>query len=96
MAKIKIRLTIQEIVQDFETLVRYDERLGIYLDHRKVDNEMTDKFNGDMIAMVEKYIPNYLKMVPEEYFSEVSAFGKALMLYKMLYENFLEIFAKLV
>ena len=96
MAKIKVTLTIQEIVDDFEKLVRYDERLDTHFDFEKGNRKLIEEFHQDMLSMIAKYIPNYETHVPAEYFSEMSTYSKALMLYKMLYENFKEIFAKLV
>ena len=96
MSKKRIKLTIQEIIEDFESLVRYDERLDVNFDFGKADQAMVRKFYADMVTMTRKYIPNYEAKVDPEYFSEPSSYERGLMLYKMLYENFREIFCSLI
>ena len=97
MGKIKIKLTIQEIIADFESLVRHDERLDVLFDFSKADEDTIESFHDEVHEMAGKYIPNYLEHVPEEYFCESSsAYDRALILYGMLYENFKEIFSQLV
>jgi hypothetical protein len=97
MSQVTIQLSIQEMVKDFEELNRYDERLGVLFDlQRATDSEINDFFSY-MIFLAKKYIPNFEKHVNEKYFSDSSSkYDKALMLYEMLYENFKEIFYKLV
>lgn len=93
----KIQLSIQEIVDDFEKLVRYDERLGVYFENQKASDEDIKKFHQDLEEIALKYIPNYKEKMSEEYFSnDFSDYEKALELFKMLYENFREIFYKLI
>lgn len=96
MSKKKIKLTIQEIVCDFESLLRHDERLVVHFDLEKADEDMIARFHDEMKAMAEKYIPNYEEQISEDYFTEKSDYGRALILYGMLYENFKEIFNKLI
>jgi hypothetical protein len=97
MSEKPIKLTIQEIVKDFETLVRYDEYLDLKFDLKKANDKDIEKFYSEMLRITEKYIPTYEKFLPEEYHMDKStAYDKALILYKMLYENFLEIFSGLV
>ena len=97
MADFKITLSIQEIVADFESLARHDERLDVLFDLKDADDSAIDRFHEDMQAMISKYIPNYLEKVPEEYFSDDSpTYDRALMLYSILYGNFKEIFYQLI
>lgn len=92
-----IELSIQEIVADFEQLVRYDERFDVLFDNETATDEDIGQLHVNLEKMISKYIPNYKERVPSEYFSdEVSTYEKSLMLYKPLYENFKEIFYKLV
>lgn len=49
-------------MDDFERLVRYDEHLGVLFDNEKAGNEEIEKFYNFMVALVEKYIPNYEKL----------------------------------
>ena len=93
----KIQLSIQEIVCDFEKIVRYHERLDVQFDFEKADDKEISRFNSEMVAMAEKYIPNYKKHVSEEYFKDYTpTFDRALELYGMLYENLKEIFYQLI
>ena len=93
----KINLTIQEIVRDYESLIRYDERLSSYFDVEKAGDEDIDLYYRRMLQLIEKYLPTYEKNIDEEYFSnKTSTYEKALMLYAALYENFREIFYQLV
>ena len=97
MGEKKIKLTIQEIVTDFERLIRHDESLVAHFDFEKADESKIAKFHDEMVAMSEKYIPNYERHLGGEYFSgELSTYEKALELYSMLYENFREIFYQLI
>ncbi len=97
MSDVKIQLSIQEMVKDFEELNRYDERLGVLFDlERATDAEINDFFNY-MLFLTNKYIPTYEKHVDKKFFStSTGKYERALMLYQMLYENFQEIFFQLV
>ena len=93
----KIKLTIQEIVDDFEQLVRYDERLDVFFDNKMATDEDIDELHNNLEMMISKYLPNYKEKVSSEYFSDnISSYEKALILYKPLYENFKEIFYQLI
>lgn len=91
----KIQLTINEIVSDFEKINRYDERLGVLFSLEKCDEDEIHKFFNFTEKMIEKYIPNYPKHLSEDY-ENGDEYQKALILYGMLYENFREIFGKLI
>lgn len=93
----KINLTIQEIVGDFEKLVRYDERLDSLFDNELANEGHIEKFHQDLVELIEKYLPSYKDKINKRYFSDdVSTYEKAIILYKPLYENFKEIFYQLV
>ena len=94
MSEKPIKLTIQEIVRDFETLVRYDERLDLKFDLKKANDKDIEKFYSEMLRITEKYIPNYQNHIDGSV-DEVN-YDNALKLYEMLYENFKEIFYKLI
>ena len=95
MAK-KIKLTIEEIVKDFEALIRHDERLNTILDMKKFSEEDIEDFHLEMIALMEKYLPTYREKVSREYFSEdATTLNKAMILYDDLHENFRHIFCQL-
>ena len=94
---LKIRLDIREIVEDFEKLVRYDERLDALFDNNNATDEDIDELHENLVEMIEKYLPTYRDKIPKEYYSDdVSTYEKALILYKPLYENFKEIFYHLI
>lgn len=89
-----IKLSIQEIVNDFEKLVRFDERLDVLFDCKKANSNKIEEFYDFVLEMVEKYIPNYENHVDGNV-HEVN-YENALKLYGMLYENFKEILYQLV
>ena len=92
-----IKLTIQEIVCDFERMIRHHERLDVHFDFEKADENEIDEFHAEMLGLMEKYLPSYEKHVPEEYLMDgTPTFDKALILYGELYRNFKEIFFQLV
>ena len=66
----KIRLSIQEIVEDFEKLVRCDEKLGVMFDFEEAEDEDIEKFFKNMEQLAEKYLPTYRDKISKEYFSE--------------------------
>ncbi len=89
-----VKLSIQEVINDFEELVRYDERLGVYFDFKKAgDNDISD-FSQRMEELSRKYLPN----TTDNYLAEAGddEYERGLALYKILYDNFREIFCKLV
>lgn len=87
-----IKLTIQEIVNDFEKLLRLDEELNMKLDFNECGEEDIGGFYDGVVEIAAKYIPNYMDHMPETY----TRYDFALELYKMVYGNFREIFFKLV
>lgn len=89
-----VRLTMHEILIDFEKLVRSEEHLSVLIDLEKASNEDIDKFYNDLFEMTKKYVPNYRKFFSEDI--EKSNYENALKLFKMLYENFTEISDKLL
>lgn len=88
-----ITLSIQEVVDDFEKIVRYDEQLDVLFDNKKADNKKIEEFYNVILEMTKKYIPTYKKHVGNV--DEIN-YDNALKLYEMIYENFKEIFYKLV
>ena len=93
----KIKLTIQEIVCDFEKMIRHHERLDVHCDFEKADEDEISQFHDEMLGLMEKYLPSYERHVPKEYLmDETPLFDKALILYGELYNNFREMFYQLV
>lgn len=92
-----IKLTIQEIVLDYEQMIRCEEHITTLEDIDQLSDDDLNDFKNDMQKMIEKYIPNYKRFVPVTYFSdETSDKSKAGILSDMLQENFREIFYQLV
>ena len=92
-----IKLTIQEMVLDFEQIIRTEEHINTLQDIDRLDNEDSKEFKDDMEVMVKKYIPNYKRHVPVHFFQkETSDLMKAEILSSMLRENFREMFYQLV
>lgn len=97
MSKNHIRLSIQEIVEDFENMVRIDERIGLLGELGKLEISDCSDYHKEMESIAEKYMPKYSELVSSDYFSDdASSLAKGSMLYDMLHENFREIFYKLV
>lgn len=89
-----IRLSIQEIICDFEKLVRYDEKLGVYFDFKRARDEDISDFYRKIEELGCKYLPK----IYEEFLAEGgdNKYDSALALYKVLYANFVEMFTQLV
>lgn len=92
-----IQLSIQEIVTDFESMLRHHERLDTLFDFEKAETSQIDEFHAHMLSLVEKYLPTYREHVSEEYMMrDTPKFDRALELYGMLYENYQNILYQLV
>lgn len=88
-----IRLSIQEVVSDFESLLRMDATLSTHFDLEMSTEKDIDKYNSELRKLLNKYIPNnrtHLKC------DDLTSFDVSLEMYGMLYENFKEIFYNLV
>lgn len=93
----EIQLSIQEIVLDYEALVRFEERIITLEEIDRLDEEDSEEFLEDIERMAAKYIPNYLEILPDRFYSPNSSTKqKAMILSNMLQKNFKEIFYKLV
>jgi hypothetical protein len=93
----KIRVSIQEIVCDFERMIRHHERLDVLFDLERAEKSDIDEFYGHMARLARKYLPNYMEHVSDEYLmNDTPAFDKALELYGILYENYQQMFYQLV
>lgn len=88
-----IKLSIQEIIRDFEELVRYDERLDVHFDFKKAKDEDILAFSKRMEELTMKYLPDSMDMLVKDVADD---YERGLILYRTLHENFVEIFQKLV
>ena len=92
-----IKLTIQEIIADYEMMIRHHEHLDTQFDFEMAEDRDIERFHEEMVKLIEKYLPTYEKHISERYFLEnADTFEKALMLYEELYENFRQMFYQLV
>lgn len=87
----KIQLSIQEIIQDFENIIRYDERLQ-FLKEMNIKEEDEKEFITFLQQLGKKYIPNY-----KEYMQDTTNTQEnIIILNNMLYKNFKEIIYGLI
>ena len=92
-----ITVSIQEIVHEFEELVRFEERRITLDEIDMLDESDCEEFLNETEQIAQKYIPNYLEILPDDYYSPRSDLkDKAMIISEMLQDNFREIFFKLV
>ena len=92
-----IRLSIQEIVVDYEIMTREDERITMLEEMGRLNDDDGVNYKNEMERIAVKYIPNYMEHVPSEYSSsETSSKEKGTILYNILEKNFKEIFYGLI
>ncbi len=92
-----ITVSIQEIVHEFEELVRFEERIITLDEIDMLDESDCEEFLKETEHIAQKYIPNYLEILPDDYYSPRSdSKDKAMIISEMLQDNFREIFFKLV
>lgn len=86
-----IKLSIQEVINDFEIIIREHERIMCKYELDRYDsNQDENDFKHEMKTMCNKYIPNYKN------FTHKSIENEGEMLFNMLYKNFKEILYELV
>ena len=90
-----IKLSIQEIINDFENLISDEVRIGTKEDISFVDDYEYEEYYQANEDLCKKYIPNYLELVGPRYHNEETQ-EKGYILYNMLYKNFKEILYNLV
>lgn len=91
----KIKLSIQEIVNDYEICLREDERIKLFEEMEMLKEEDTDKSIITYENMCEKYIPNYKDKTPSNYNNKTS-YQKHIVLNTLLENNFREMIYNLV
>ena len=92
-----IKLSIQQIVFDFESLIRAQEKVNTLKMTGQLKNSDCIEYKNSMVDMAERYLPNYRKHIPSRFFSdETDELEKAGILATVLYENFKEIFYQLI
>lgn len=90
-----IRLSIQEIVNDFEKITREDERMEMLATYEIIETDDYLNFYNIMKELCKKYIPNYKHLVPTTYETQ-DKIEKGITLYNILCKNFKEMFFKLI
>ena len=92
-----IKLTIQEIVNDFESIIRFEEHITTLEEIDQLDDENSVEFLIYADMMIRKYIPNYENLPQiKDISSKTSDKQKAMILSNLLQENFKEIFYGLI
>ena len=91
-----IRLSIQEIVNDFYSLAEEEGYLSGLADSTSITDEDTKNYHNFMINLIDKYIPNWKNKIDESYWTEKSEDGKGVIISTLLCKNFKEIFYKLI
>lgn len=90
-----IKLSIQEIVNDFEKITREDERMGMLASYELIETDDYNNFYKVMKELCKKYIPNYQNLVPSSYKNQNKT-EQGITLYNILCKNFKEIIFQLI
>ena len=92
-----IKLSIQQIVFDFESLIRAQEKVNTLKMTGSLYESDCIEYKNSMVDMAERYLPNYMQHIHSRFFSdETDELEKAGILATVLYENFKEIFYQLI
>lgn len=91
----KIKLSIQEIINDYETCTREDERIKLFEEMEILKPKDTDEAIIILEDMCIKYIPNYKDKIPTN-FNDKTSYQKQIILNSLLESNFKEIIYALV
>lgn len=95
--KYTIKLSIQQIVFDFQALIRSQEKIIVLKEMDLLTDGDCEEYKNEMVDMAERYLPTYRNHVPSRFFSDETAdYEKAGILATILYENFKEIFYQLI
>ena len=93
----KIKLTIQEIVDDFYSLGEEEGYLTGLSTGLELTEKDTKKYHDYMIDLMNKYLPNWKTKIKKDYFDkEKNNIEKGMILSIELHENFKHIFYQLV
>lgn len=89
----KIRLSIQEIVNDFYSLAEEEGYLTGLAEGIAITDNETKSYHNFMINMINKYIPNWKDKIEDDYWKDnLNETDKGVMLSTILCKNFKEIF----
>lgn len=91
----KIKLSIQEVVNDYEQCIREDERIKLFEELENLNENDTKEATKFLENICKKYIPNYKEKVPTNY-KKANNYKKQIILNSLVETNFKEIFFNLV
>ena len=91
-----IKLSIQEIVNDFYSLGQEEGYLSGLTKNFELEEKDVINYHNFMIRLIDKYIPNWKDKIENNYWESNSFDEKGLILSTILFNNFKEIFCELV
>lgn len=93
----KIKLTIQEIVNDFYSLAETEGFLSGLAEVGCAEEKDLEDYHNKMIDLINKYLPNWKNKIDKRYFANnASNDEKGVILSTVLCKNFKEIFYGLI
>lgn len=93
----KIKLTIQEIVNDYYCLAEHEGFLSGLAEANSCTDEDMKNYHNEMKDLINKYLPKWKSKIDKRYWSnDASEDEKGVILSTVLCENFKEIFYQLV
>lgn len=91
-----IKLTIQEIVNDFYSIGEENGYLTGLSENFSLSEKDKKSYHDYMKNMINKYIPDWKHKINKEYFNTNELDEKGLIIHTLLYKNFKEIFEGLI
>lgn len=92
----KIKISIQEIVNDYYHLAETEGFLSGLAEIGYCDEKHTTQYHNDMIELIDKYLPNWRNKIDNNYWESNKEDERGLILSTILDKNFREIFYQLV
>lgn len=81
------RDSMEEVIDDFEKMIRMDSRMDTLIDHGHADNDEIERFYFDLTKLAEKHTPDF--NADEACFG--TTYENALIVCAMLHRRFKEI-----
>ena len=95
--KKKIRLTIQEIVNDYYSLAEEEGYLSGLAEVGCCEESDKESYHNKMKELIDKYLPSWRNKIDDKYWEkDTSEDEKGIILSTILCKNFKEIFYQLV
>lgn len=92
----KIKISIQEIVNDYYRLAETEGFISGLAENGYCDEKYTTQYHNDMIELIDKYLPNWRNKIDNNYWESNKEDERGLILSTILDKNFREIFYQLV